>query len=117
MNLVSYSDEEKEVAIGPPPAKKRRFLSVEQATVREAAAVSVPANIKSATEFWVRVFNFFCEEAGEAVDVKTCSPKELDDALGRFYVGLRNQKGEYYRKASYLAARASMSRCFVTVLL
>ena len=65
----------------------------------------------------MRVFNSFCEEAGEAVDVKTCSPKELDGVLGRFYVGLRNQNGEYYKKASYLAACASLSRYFVTVLL
>ena len=58
----------------------------------------------------------FCEENGETVDLSTCSPKDLNALLSRFYVGLRTQKGEYYKKSSYMAARAALSRYLVTVL-
>ena len=35
---------------------------------------------------------------------------ELDGVLCPFYLGVRNKKGEPYRRASYLAARAAISR-------
>ena len=98
-----------------PPAK-RRFAPAQAADVDKAAVSSVPTNTKAATHFWVRVFQSFCEENGETVDLSTCSPKDLNALLSRFYVGLRTQKGEYYKKSSYMAARAALSRYLVTVL-
>ena len=97
-----------------PPAK-RRFAPAPAADVDKAAVSFIPTNSKAATHFWVRMFQSFCEENGETVDLSTCSPKDLNALLSRFYVGLRTQKGEYY-KASYMAARAALSRYLVTVL-
>ena len=50
------------------------------------------------------------------MDLSTCSPEDLNALLSRFDVGLRTQKGEYYKKSSYMAARAALSRYLVTVL-
>ena len=93
---------------------KRRFAPVQAADVDTAAVSSVPTNTKAATHFRVRVFQSFCEN-GETVDLSLCSPKDLNALLSRFYV-LRTQKGEYYKKSSYMAARAALSRYLVTVL-
>ena len=35
---------------------------------------------------------------------------ERDEVLGKFYLGLRMKNGECYKEASYLAARAAISR-------
>ena len=43
------------------------------------------------------------------LDLKSCSASELNEVLGKFYLELRMKNGERY-KASYLAARAAISR-------
>ena len=98
-----------------PPAK-RCFAPAQTADVDKAAVSSVPTNTKAAAHFWLGVFQPFCKENVETVDLSTCSPKDLNTLLSRFYVGLRTQKGGYYKKSSYMSARAALSRYLVTVL-
>ena len=98
-----------------PPAK-RRLMTVAEVDVQAAEQASVPTKIKEATDFWLRVFSSFCKENDQNVDLTTCSHKDLNDIHCRFYIGMRTQKGDYYVKASYLAATAALSRYFVTVL-
>ena len=98
-----------------PPAK-RRFIPVTEVDVQAAEQASVPTKTKEATDFRLRIFSSFCKENDQNVDLTTCSPKDLNDILCRFYIGMRTLQGDYYMKATYLAARAALSRYFVTVL-
>ena len=88
-----------------PLAKRARFAAVTEKDVEEAFSASVPATTKAATEFWLGVFDSFCAEKQRHLDLKTCSPKALDEALCEFYVGLRKKGGGLYKQSSYLAAR------------
>ena len=90
--------------VDSPPAR-RCFAPTQAADIVKAAVSSVPTNTKTATHFWVRVFPSFCKENGETVDLSMCSPKDLNGLLSCFYMGLRTQKDEYYKKLSYMAAR------------
>ena len=62
------------------------------------------------------MFNDFCSEQKTPVDLATCSPRDLDETLSNFYVGIRKKDGGLYMRASYLAARASVSRYMVQTL-
>ena len=53
---------------------------------------------QTATAFWVNVFKHFCEESSISIDLTMCSPSQLDEALCRFYLGVRNKNGEFYEK-------------------
>ena len=98
------------------PAKKRRFCIVSDGDVAKAEEARVPNSTKTATAFWVRVLKAFCSESGTPLDLTTCSPSELNDVLCRFYIGVRNKNGQYYKRSSYLAARAAISRHAVVEL-
>ena len=78
--------------------------------VSEAVEACVPQATKNATDFWVRVFTSFCREKDIHVDLKTSSPKEINDILCSFYLGLRTKDGGVYKRNSYLAARSSLGR-------
>ena len=65
---------------------------------------------KTATTFWLGLFESICVEKEIVLDLKSCSAIELHEVLGKFYLGLRMKNGECYKKASYLAARAAISR-------
>jgi len=91
-----------------------RFGDASEDEWRELVESAVPANTKRSTKFWVGVFNEFCEEKGIVIDLKTCGVLDLNRALCRFYRGLRTKNSQFYKKASYLAARASLGR-YVTV--
>ena len=60
------------------------------------------------------VFDHICNEKDIAINLKTCGVEELKGVLCRFYRGLRTKSGDFYKKLSYLAARASIGR-YVTV--
>ena len=91
------------------PAKKRRFSAVRGADVASAEDARMPSSTKTATAFSVRVFRSFCDESGISINLNTCSGSELNDVLCRFYLGVRNKNGQYYKRASYIAARAAGS--------
>ena len=42
------------------------------------------------------------------VELNTCSPEQLNDALCFFYVGMRTKSGDCYKRNSYLGARAAI---------
>ena len=72
-----------------PLAKRARHGEVSSSAVDEALNSRVPKATKEANEFWVRVFESFCVEKQLRVDLNTCSPEQLNDALYFFYVGMR----------------------------
>ena len=102
--------------LSEPLVKKARFACVSDVDVARALNASVPATMKYSTEFWIRVFNDFCSEQKTPVDLATCSPRDLDETLSNFYVGIRKKDGGLYMRASYLAARAAVSRYMVQTL-
>ena len=46
---------------------------------------------------------FLCEESSISIDLTKCLPSQLDEALCRFYLGVRNKNGEFYKKKVYLS--------------
>ena len=93
-----------------PRSKKARFGEVSEDAELQALDAWTPMSTKTATTFWLGVFESFCVEKEIVLDLKSCSASELDEVLGKFYLGLRMKNGERYKKASYLAARAAISR-------
>ena len=81
-----------------PPSKKPRFAVADEEATAGACATFVPVATKKCYEFLVRVFESFCQEIDTSIDLKLCEPKTLNDVLCRFYVGLRNKKGDLYKK-------------------
>ena len=63
-------------------------------------------NMKRATDVWVGVYVAFCMEAKMEVEFTMCSGEELNEALCKFWPGLRTKKGDYYKRSSYFATRA-----------
>ena len=93
-----------------PRSKKARFGEVSEDAELQALDARTPMSTKTATTFWLGVFESFCVEKEIVLDLKSCSANELDEVLGKFYLGLRMKNAERYKKASYLAARAAISR-------
>ena len=62
------------------------------------------------------MFKSFCDESGISINLSTCLGSEQNNVLCRFYLGVRNKYGQYYKQASYLAARAAISRHVVVEL-
>ena len=87
-----------------PRWKKARFGEVSEDAELQALDARTPMSTKTATTFWLGVFESFCVEKEIVLDLKSCSASELDEVLGKFYLGLRMKNGERYKKTSYLAA-------------
>ena len=69
---------------------------------------AVPEATKHAMKFWMSVFNSFCHEKGLTLDLTSCSAVEFDGVLHKFHAGLRTKTGGFYKRSSYLAARAGI---------
>ena len=94
---------------GPAP-KRARFGDSSSVEIANALRACVPQATKDATDFWLRVFLDFLKEKDASIDLKTASPRKLNAILCSFYTALRTKKGEYYKRNSYLAARAVVGR-------
>ena len=92
-----------------PRSKKARLGEVSEDAEVQALDARTPMSTKTATTFWLGVFESFCVEKEIVLDLKSCSASELDEVLGKFDLGLRMKNGERNRKVSYLAARAAIS--------
>ena len=60
------------------------------------------------------VFDDLCNKKGIVINLKMCGVEEFKGVLCRFYPGLRTKSGDFYKKSSYLAARASIGH-YITV--
>ena len=83
---------------GEPPQKKH-------ISWRLATRISLlPLTRKSRSPKRLRLpFGSMCKESSISIDLTTCSPSQLDEALCRFYLGVRNKNGEFYKKKVYLS--------------
>ena len=94
---------------GPAP-KRARCGDSSSAEIANALSACVQQATKDATDFWLRVFLDFCKEKDVSIDLKTASSREINAILCSYYTALRKNKGEYYKRNSYLADRAAMGR-------
>ena len=85
-----------------PRSKNARFGEVSEDAELQASDARAPMSTKTATTFWLGVFESFCVEKEIVLDLKSCSASELDEVLGKFYLGLRMNNDERYKKASRL---------------
>ena len=114
IRLLSLEKDEPEMdeqeIVSVASAKKPRFSSVCVADIRQAEDARVPSSTKQETAFWMRVLKPFCEETGASINLTTCLSSDLNELLCRFYLGVRIRNGQYYKRSSYLPARAAISR-------
>ena len=96
--------------------EKPCFDDESEEELKQLVEASVPVNTKKATAFWIGVFNDFCKEKQIDLDLKKCSPSELNGVLSRFYRGLRMNSGGTYKRSSCTTARASIARYIMVEL-
>ena len=65
-----------------PRSKKARFGEVSEDAELQALDARTPMSTKTATTFWLGVFESFCVEKEIVLDLKSCSASELDEVLG-----------------------------------
>ena len=89
-----------------------RFASY---NLNDEQELSVKKNAKStdsSTIFALKVFTSFCRE----IDVENGIPVEhLPEILKKFYMCMRNEKGDYYKLSSMRSLRFSLQRHFLSL--
>ena len=96
------------------PRAERRFgqssAGDRLALVREA----VPKSTRVATDYWVGVFEKYCQERTPPIKVdfefETVSTSELACVLQGFYTDVRRKDGPENKRNSFLAARGGIQR-------
>ena len=85
------------ISLEPLLKKNSPLCKCDGNDIKGAKEASTPATTKEDTDFWLSIFYDFCSEKEIAIDLKTCTPKQFDDTLCKFYVGLRNKTGDQYK--------------------
>ena len=68
------------------------------------------ANTDKQTNTAVRTFSDYLTSKHMSADFESLSKAELDNVLSRYYVELRNKKGEMYKKSTLIAYRNGLQR-------
>ncbi|XP_034315807.2 uncharacterized protein KIAA1958-like isoform X2 [Magallana gigas] len=90
--------------------KARRFASFSEEDLKEIVNNSEAENTKKLTRIAVNVFREYLLSKQISAEFEGLSCEELDRLLGRFYVELRNNKGEMYKKTTLLSYRQGIQR-------
>ena len=67
------------------------------------------------TNFAVKILNEFCEAQNIALVLEDLSSMTLNNLLSKFYMCVRNKKGEYYKINSMRSIRFSLQRYFLAI--
>lgn len=86
--------------------KARRFATFSEEDLKEIVNNSEAENNKKLT----RIFREYLLSKQTSAEFEGLSCEELDRLLGRFYVELRNNKGEMYKKTTLLSYRQGIQR-------
>ena len=70
---------------GDTPKRIHQFDDASASQERKLVEDAIPEQTRTATNFWVGVFECFCREKQVEIDLKTCLAEELDDCLRTFY--------------------------------
>ena len=87
-----------------------RFVSVSDEEVANIQKNKDTANTKKQTDIMKNVFVAYCDEKNIKLNFETISKTELDDILTKFYVEVRKQNGDFYKKTSFYSLRFSLQR-------
>ena len=90
--------------------QRHRFMDLSEREEAVLVDSAVPANTKSATNFWWSVFESFCREKRLSVDIASITASAFAEVLKKFYGGLKTKKGGTYQASSYTSARAAIQR-------
>lgn len=90
--------------------KMPRFVSVSDEEVANIQKNKDTANTKKQTDIMKNVFVAYCDEKKIKLNFETISKTELDDILTKFYVEVRKQNGDFYKKTSFYSLRFSLQR-------
>ena len=87
-----------------------RFASISEAEMHEIEENIDAANTKKHTNTAVRTFREYLTSKHTSADFESLSKVELDNVLSRYYVELRNKKGEMYKMSTLIAYRHGLQR-------
>jgi hypothetical protein len=87
-----------------------RFASISEAEMHEIMENIDAANTKNQTNTAVRPFREYLTSKHMTADFESLSKAKLDNVLSRYYVELRNKKGEMYKKSTLIAYRHGIQR-------
>lgn len=90
--------------------KARRFASFSEEDFKEIVNNSAAENTKKLTRIAVNIFREYLLSKQISAEFEGLSYEELNRLLGRFYVELRNNKGEFYKKNTLLSYRQGIQR-------
>ena len=68
---------------------------------------------QESTNFAINILNEYCESQTIALVLQNLSSSALNNLLSKFYLCVRNKKGEYYKINSMRSIRFSLQRYFL----
>jgi hypothetical protein len=91
-------------------SKPRQFFTADPDYVTSIIENSTAKNTKRLTKLAVHALREYMESKGLSSDFESLPHTELDRLLGTFYVELRNQRGEMYKKTTMMSYRHGIQR-------
>ena len=91
-----------------------RFSTVTEADEQRILHEKNAANTHKATAIAWGTLTTYCTVTGIRFDIATVTPNELDAILKKFYLELRKQDGNLYKKTTFRAIRNGIQRKLMT---
>ena len=93
--------------------KMSRFAVYDDEDVKAFKTKIRAKRTQESTDFAINILNQYCESQSIAFVEHDLSPSTLNNLLSRFYLCIRNKKGEYYKINSMRNIRFSLQRYFL----
>jgi hypothetical protein len=91
-------------------SKARKFASCSEEDLKDIVKNSEAENTKRLTRISVNIFREYLLSKQISAEFEDLTCEELDRLQGRFYVELRNNKGDMYKKPTLLSYRQGIQR-------
>lgn len=91
-------------------SRPRQFFSADAEYIDNIIENTTAKNTKKLTSLSIKAFREYLGSKGMPQDFENLPPSDIDRLLGRFYVELRNSKGESYKKTTMMSYRHGIQR-------
>ena len=87
-----------------------RFATVSSEELSEIIENKDAKNTKKQTKHLYNILSCYIEQKRIDIDMKTATKSEINNLLVQFYVEVRKQDGDLYKKTSFKAIRSALQR-------